>query len=93
MGYEDIERRLQVLEGRLHELAVKYATLALELSELRHDAEVRQLNASHRSEQNKSLAEGARQAQRSAIEVGVAVGEVKAAAAAVRRSSSKLPKP
>jgi len=88
-----MERRIQMLEGRLHELAVKYSTLAIELSELRHELDRAARPRPSVTAPVKTFGEGVREGQRSAIEVGVAKGEVKAAVDAVKRSSSKLPKP
>lgn len=87
---DDLERRLTNLEGRIHELTIKYAMLAMELAELRHDAELR---LSKPPTVTKTFGEGVREGQKNALEIGVAVGEVKAAVAAVKKSSSKLPKP
>lgn len=88
-----MERRLQNIEGRLHELAVKYSTLAIELSELRHELDRAGYARAATPAPVKTFGEGVREGQNSAIEVGVAKGEVKAAVDAVKRSSSKLPKP
>lgn len=93
MNQEDLERRLQVLEGRIHELTVKYATLAMELRELRHEDELRAPRPSLPLAPTKTFGEGVREGQKTALEIGVAVGEVKAAVDAVKRSSSKLPRP